>query len=188
MEQLSGMHGYPTLAVFCDRRQFAGEKLGKYSKNPRSRHQVPWSVAINGNSWMIHLLTMSAQVIDNLSKVMPKIQELYVKQKVRLQISAEDMADSKKQQVLGMIWVLIHKFSLEEAALEGGGDAKEGLLFWAQRSTARFGITISNFTTSWTDGTALIALVRSHFPDFISTDEVGSCVFLTLIVPEAGAL
>uniref|UniRef100_A0A5K3FDX6 Calponin-homology (CH) domain-containing protein n=1 Tax=Mesocestoides corti TaxID=53468 RepID=A0A5K3FDX6_MESCO len=50
---------------------------------------------------------------------------------------------------------------------------KNALLRWCQLKTAVYPqINISNFTTSWTDGLAMCALLHRHRPDLVNLDSL----------------
>jgi hypothetical protein len=44
---------------------------------------------------------------------------------------------------------------------------QEALLIWCKNKAARYGITINDFTSSWSDGLALCALIHWHCPSLL---------------------
>eukprot|EP00123_Amoebidium_parasiticum_P016583 comp23507_c0_seq2/m.39399 comp23507_c0_seq2/g.39399 ORF comp23507_c0_seq2/g.39399 comp23507_c0_seq2/m.39399 type:complete len:874 (-) comp23507_c0_seq2:338-2959(-) len=87
-------------------------------------------------------------------------------------ISAEEIADCNLKMILGMIWILILRFQIQDISVEEMS-AKEGLLLWCQRKTAGYPhCTVSNFHTSFQDGNAFCALIHRHRPDLLNYDEV----------------
>jgi hypothetical protein len=99
--------------------------------------------------------------IDNLQNAVKFVAEFYKEAGVKITTSAEDLVDCKSAAILGMVWVIIHKFAVSGIS-EGGASAKEGLLLWAQRNTAGYaGVKVDNFSTSWKDGLAFCALIHN---------------------------
>ncbi|VEU21614.1 DEKNAAC102766 [Brettanomyces naardenensis] len=108
------------------------------------------------------------QRMENMEKILD-----FIKDRERLHIyniGPEDIVDSNLKLTLGLLWTLILKYSMVEndntAQNEGelgGRSKKEILLRWAQLVTKDYDdIEIKNFTTSWSDGHALAAIL-SHF-------------------------
>ncbi|KAH8821822.1 calponin homology domain-containing protein [Xylogone sp. PMI_703] len=87
-------------------------------------------------------------------------------------IGAEDVVDSNRKIILGLIWTLILRFTISDINQEGM-TAKEGLLLWCQRKTACYDeVDVRNFTDSWNDGLAFCALLDIHRPDLIDYDSL----------------
>ncbi|RDW73485.1 hypothetical protein BP6252_07392 [Coleophoma cylindrospora] len=85
-------------------------------------------------------------------------------------IGAEDVVDGNRKIILGLIWTLILRFTINDIN-EEGMTAKEGLLLWCQRKTACYDeVDVRNFSDSWNDGLAFCALLDIHRPDLIDYD------------------
>jgi len=85
-------------------------------------------------------------------------------------IGAEDVVDGNRKIILGLIWTLILRFTINDIN-EEGMTAKEGLLLWCQRKTACYDeIDVRDFSASWNDGLAFCALLDIHRPDLIDYD------------------
>lgn len=70
-------------------------------------------------------------------------------------IGAEDVVDGNRKIILGLIWTLILRFTINDIN-EEGMTAKEGLLLWCQRKTACYEeVEVRDFSASWSDGLAL---------------------------------
>lgn len=102
--------------------------------------------------------------IDNISKVLEFLQ----KDGVPIHsIGAEDILEGNLKLILGLIWVLILKYTLSTFD-EDFATAKKALLAWCQSQTAQFDVVrITDFTSSWNSGVALCALLCSVRPDLI---------------------
>ena len=120
----------------------SGESLGKYNNNPRHR----------------------VQKAENVLKALNFIKTQGI---VLTNIGAEDIIDGNIKLILGLLWTLISRFTIAEIE-EEGLSAKEGLLFWCRRKTARYQeVDIQDFRSSWSDGLAFCALVHCHRPDLL---------------------
>ena len=70
-------------------------------------------------------------------------------------IGAEDVVDGNKKIILGLIWTLILRFTINDIN-EEGMSAREGLLLWCQRKTVCYDeVDVRDFSASWNDGLAL---------------------------------
>ncbi|XP_064328313.1 F-actin-monooxygenase MICAL1 isoform X1 [Phalacrocorax carbo] len=77
--------------------------------------------------------------------------------------------------LVGMVEVDHKRKSNNRLSTAVSGDAYEELLRWCQASTAGYrGVAVTNFTTSWTSGLALCALVHRFRPDLVDFDSMDS--------------
>uniref|UniRef100_A0A914LVI8 Calponin-homology (CH) domain-containing protein n=1 Tax=Meloidogyne incognita TaxID=6306 RepID=A0A914LVI8_MELIC len=116
---------------------------------------------------------MRVQKIENINKSL----EFLKQKKIQLEnIGAEDIADGNEHLILGLIWTIILRFTIENIEIEAkeSGErkhAKEALLLWCQRKTAGYpNVRIDNFSSSWRSGLAFCALIHSHHPELINFD------------------
>ncbi|XP_062716153.1 dystonin isoform X38 [Aedes albopictus] len=85
-------------------------------------------------------------------------------------IRAEDIVDGNPKLTLGLIWTIILHFQISDIVVgqEDNLTAREALLRWARRSTAKYpGVRVNDFTGSWRDGLAFSALIHRNRPDLI---------------------
>jgi actinin alpha len=110
---------------------------------------------------------MKIHKINNLSIVIDEVNKFVDSVGVKVRYSAEQVHDGDKRTLLGMIWCLIHKFSIQDIS-EEEMSARDGLLLWCQKQTAGYpGVKVQNFNTSWQDGLAFCALIHKYRPDLI---------------------
>nr|CAG4714688.1 unnamed protein product [Naegleria fowleri] len=126
------------------------ESLGQFYANPR----------------------MKFHKIANLNLVVDKVNSFIDSVGIRLQFSAEQIANKEKTQILGMIWCLIHKFEIQDIS-EDELSAREGLLLWCKKKTKGYAnVNVKDFKGSWQDGLAFCALIHKHRPDLLDFDSL----------------
>ena len=128
------------------------ETLGKYHKNP----------------------AMSIQKIENINLPIKYINSFVASIGIKNTYSAENIIDQDKQFILGMVWTLILRFSINECS-EGDMTAKEGLLQWAKKKVSEGSngtVDVTNFHTSWQNGMAFNALINAFRPDLLKFEEL----------------
>ncbi|XP_065222552.1 dystonin isoform X14 [Planococcus citri] len=94
-------------------------------------------------------------------------------------IRAEDIVDGNPKLTLGLIWTIILHFQISDIVVgeESNVSAKEALLKWARRSTAKYpGVKVNDFTSSWRDGLAFNAIIHRNRPDLVDWRELRSRV------------
>lgn len=87
-------------------------------------------------------------------------------------IGAEDIVDGNRKIILGLIWTLILRFTINDIN-DQGLSAREGLLLWCQRKTACYNeVSVQDFSASWNNGLAFCALLDIHRPDLMDYDSL----------------
>lgn len=88
-------------------------------------------------------------------------------------IGAEDIVDGNFKIILGLIWLCILKWDVDDIS-EDELSARDALLLWCKKKTKDYnGVEVTNFHTSWKDGLGFCALIHKHKPgllDFHSLD------------------
>lgn len=116
--------------------------LGKYNRTPK----------------------MKIQCANNLTIAIDFINKFIGTAGLLMRYQANDVLDHNRKLILGMIWVLIHKFTIADSGIEG----KEGLLLWCRKNTQGYkNVNVENFSTSWQDGLAFCALIHRFRPDLL---------------------
>ncbi|XP_049728818.1 dystrophin isoform X10 [Elephas maximus indicus] len=93
-------------------------------------------------------------------------------------IGSADIVDGNHKLTLGLIWNIILHWQVKNvmknimAGLQQTNSEKI-LLSWVRQSTRNYPqVNVINFTTSWSDGLALNALIHSHRPDLFDWNSV----------------
>ncbi|ODV85102.1 hypothetical protein CANARDRAFT_28811 [[Candida] arabinofermentans NRRL YB-2248] len=118
--------------------------------------------------------TLKIQKMENLNKFLE-----FLKGHEKLQIyniGSEDIVEGNLKLILGLIWVLILNYTAIEEDSSDSSDLiskKELLLRWCQKVTSGYnGVKLKNFTTSWSDGLALCAIMSYFQPELLKYDEL----------------
>jgi len=136
---------YPQVILIHLLESLASEPLGRYAAKPKMRVQK----FENANLALNFIKSRGIQMTN---------------------IGAEDVVDGNRKIILGLIWTLILRFTINDIN-EEGMTAKEGLLLWCQRKTACYDeVDVRDFSQSWNDGLAFCALLDIHRPDLIDYD------------------
>eukprot|EP00163_Fabomonas_tropica_P025911 TRINITY_DN4585_c0_g1_i1.p1 TRINITY_DN4585_c0_g1~~TRINITY_DN4585_c0_g1_i1.p1 ORF type:complete len:937 (-),score=265.93 TRINITY_DN4585_c0_g1_i1:101-2734(-) len=130
-----------------------GQSAGSYHKQPKFR---------------VHKL-------ENVDKAL----QLLRKNGIELHgLANEDVVDGKMKILLGSIWRLIRSFQLAKhngrsrAGSRGIASTKEDLLAWVRHEVESYDIpAVKNFTSSFQDGKAILALVHKNKPDSVNWEE-----------------
>ncbi|CAD5229846.1 unnamed protein product [Bursaphelenchus xylophilus] len=127
---------------------------------------------------------MRVQKVENLNICL----DFLKRKRIQLEnIGAVDILDRNEDLILGLIWTIILRFTIENIEIESkeSGEkkhAKEALLLWVQRKVAEYpNVKVDNFTTSWRNGMAFNALIHAHRPELVPnvyqlnpTDAIGN--------------
>lgn len=103
------------------------------------------------------------QKVENLQRILDFIKDH--EQLPLYNIGPEDIVDGNMKLILGLFWTIISKYSVTNDP--GNTGKKPMLLAWVQEQTSKYSIPISNFSTSWSDGMAITALLGSLEPELM---------------------
>ncbi|PRP88716.1 filamin-C-like [Planoprotostelium fungivorum] len=102
---------------------------------------------------------MRSQSLDNMSICMKFLKDAGVKM---VNIGVEDVVDGNNKIILGLIWMLILRFQMED---EAGKGVRKGLIEWC--STVMPRDSISNFTSDWHSGVAIMKIIDALQPNVV---------------------
>ncbi|KAM7032796.1 F-actin-monooxygenase MICAL1 [Acridotheres tristis] len=92
-----------------------------------------------------------------------------------INLQAIKASQVKDLYLVGMVEVDSKRKSDNRLSTAAPGAVCEELLNWCKASTAGYpGVTVTNFSTSWTSGLALCALIHRFRPDLVDFDSVDS--------------
>lgn len=113
--------------------------------------------------------------LNNVNKALQVLQKNNVD---LVNIGSSDIVDGNHKLTLGLIWNIILHWQVKNvmknimAGLQQTNSEKI-LLSWVRQSTRNYPqVNVINFTTSWSDGLALNALIHSHRPDLFDWNSV----------------
>ncbi|XP_074180013.1 dystrophin isoform X6 [Rhinolophus sinicus] len=113
--------------------------------------------------------------LNNVNKALRVLQKNNVD---LVNIGSSDIVDGNHKLTLGLIWNIILHWQVKNvmknimAGLQQTNSEKI-LLSWVRQSTRNYPqVNVINFTTSWSDGLALNALIHSHRPDLFDWNSV----------------
>jgi len=110
---------------------------------------------------------MRVHKLDNIALALKMVDDAKVKTNF---LKREHLADKDLKMLLGMVWAIILDFAIKGISVEEM-TAKEGLLLWCRKKTAGYKEVdppgINNFTSNWSNGLALCALIHRHRPDLL---------------------
>ncbi|XP_045154596.1 dystrophin isoform X2 [Echinops telfairi] len=115
--------------------------------------------------------------LNNVNKALRVLQKNNVD---LVNIGSTDIVDGNHKLTLGLIWNIILHWQVKNvmknimAGLQQTNSEKI-LLSWVRQSTRNYPqVNVINFTTSWSDGLALNALIHSHRPELFDWNSVVS--------------
>ena len=110
--------------------------------------------------------------LDNIELALKMVESAKIKTNF---LKHTHLIDHDLKMILGMMWAIILDYAIKGIS-EEEMTAKEGLLLWCRKKTAGYaGVDppgIQNFTTSWQNGLAFLALIHKHQPQLIDYDSL----------------
>ncbi|XP_041359572.1 microtubule-actin cross-linking factor 1, isoforms 1/2/3/5-like isoform X3 [Gigantopelta aegis] len=86
-------------------------------------------------------------------------------------IRSDEIVDGNPKLTLGLIWTIILHFQVSDVVVPGQPEhitARDALLLWSRRTVEGFpGVHIKDFSSSWRDGKAFLAIAHRHRPDLV---------------------
>ncbi|XP_037924851.1 dystrophin, isoforms A/C/F/G/H isoform X9 [Hermetia illucens] len=107
---------------------------------------------------------MRVHHINNLNKALQVLQEHGVKM---VNISSDDIAAGNPKLTLGLIWLIALSFNGQNLVnSQAGSGIEKSLLNWVRQYTEPHGLTINDFSRSWSDGRAFLYIIHANISNF----------------------
>ncbi|UJR08743.1 hypothetical protein I4U23_013000 [Adineta vaga] len=132
--------------------------------------------ALSGQTLPVERGNKRAHCLSNVDNALKYLESRKIK---LVNIRPIDIVDGKPMMILGLIWMLILHYQIEDTntydddSKENRGKPKENLLEWVRKKTGKNDeLDVRDFTTSWRDGLAFNALVHGIRPDLVDLRRV----------------
>lgn len=107
---------------------------------------------------------MRVHHINNINRALAVLQEFGLK---LVNISSDDIVEGSPKLTLGLVWLIALSFDgqklVNSRAVSG---IEKSLLTWVRQFTDPYSIKVSDFTSSWSDGAAFLAVIHENIPKF----------------------
>jgi len=131
---------------------------------------------LTGRSYKPEKGRMRVHHLNNVSTAFRVLEKYNVK---LVNISNNDIVDGNPKLTLGLVWSIILHWQVQDvlkgnmAELQPQSNLDKTLLNWCQEATKDYSdVNITNFTTSWSDGLAFLALIHRFRPDLFDYEIV----------------
>ncbi|CAF3725966.1 unnamed protein product [Adineta steineri] len=131
---------------------------------------------LSGQTLPVERGNKRAHCLSNVDNALKYLESRKIK---LVNIRPIDIVDGKPMQILGLIWMLILHYQIEDSNMlddnskENRGKPKEHLLEWVRKKTGQTdSLDVRDFTSSWRDGLAFNALVHGIRPDLVDLNYV----------------
>ncbi|CAF1393388.1 unnamed protein product [Rotaria sordida] len=141
---------------------------------------------LSGQTLPIERGKKRAHCLSNVDNALKYLESRKIK---LVNIRPIDVVDGKPMTILGLIWMLILCYQIEDSSMfdesskDNRSKAKEALLEWVRKKTSGYyssseslrqidGLDVRDFTSSWRDGLAFNALIHAIRPDLVDLRRV----------------
>ncbi|MCJ1297207.1 actinin alpha 2 [Xylographa carneopallida] len=110
--------------------------------------------------------------LDNIELALKMVEQAKIKTNF---LKHTHLIDHDNKMILGMMWAVILDYAIKGIS-EEEMTAKEGLLLWCRKKTSGYRDIdppgVQNFTASFTNGLAFLALIHKHQPQLVEYDSL----------------